>query len=223
MLFSPAAVATAAVSQSAGVARELRWDASPVAPADKDAAAGAEEDEDLRLALELQRQEDAGLVGFEMDASAFGIEDTDDESAMLALRLQQEEELQYMRRQMYTSAPVVPPLAMAAGDQDSDELADDDDESPRLTYEDLVQLSPVRRGLAFRKVWAMPTMRFARASHNLDHAACSICLEEYVDGDSLRILMCQHHFHTACVDEWLRGSQVCPTCRMDQNGADPAP
>jgi len=32
---------------------------------------------------------------------------------------------------------------------------------------------------------------------------CSICLEEYLVGDELRILPCKHEFHTSCIDQWL--------------------
>ena len=44
---------------------------------------------------------------------------------------------------------------------------------------------------------------------------CSICLDDYIRGDILRLLPCgyKHHFHKNCVDPWLRVNAVCPTCR----------
>jgi hypothetical protein len=44
---------------------------------------------------------------------------------------------------------------------------------------------------------------------------CSICLDDYSRGDSIRLLPCgfKHHFHKECVDKWLRVNAVCPTCR----------
>ncbi|GFP81549.1 E3 ubiquitin-protein ligase rnf181 [Phtheirospermum japonicum] len=48
-------------------------------------------------------------------------------------------------------------------------------------------------------------------------AQCYICLVEYDDGESVRILPCQHEFHRSCVDKWLKEihSRVCPLCRGD--------
>ncbi|CAA6662016.1 unnamed protein product [Spirodela intermedia] len=44
---------------------------------------------------------------------------------------------------------------------------------------------------------------------------CPICLSEYRSGDSLRrIPDCEHCFHAACVDEWLRVSATCPSAAI---------
>lgn len=42
---------------------------------------------------------------------------------------------------------------------------------------------------------------------------CAVCLEDYEDGEKLRVLPCQHRFHTACIDQWFGARKVCPVCR----------
>ncbi|PVV01751.1 hypothetical protein BB560_003819 [Smittium megazygosporum] len=44
---------------------------------------------------------------------------------------------------------------------------------------------------------------------------CSICLSDYTDGDLLRLLPCNHHFHSECLDQWLKINSVCPLCKKD--------
>ncbi|POW07595.1 hypothetical protein PSTT_08169 [Puccinia striiformis] len=43
---------------------------------------------------------------------------------------------------------------------------------------------------------------------------CLICLDEYLNEDSVQILSCKHMFHKHCVDQWLtKSSDSCPVCR----------
>ncbi|KAG5489449.1 hypothetical protein GH5_00320 [Leishmania sp. Ghana 2012 LV757] len=43
---------------------------------------------------------------------------------------------------------------------------------------------------------------------------CGICLDDFVDGESVKCLPCGHTFHGACVRSWLIRAAVCPTCRQ---------
>ena len=46
--------------------------------------------------------------------------------------------------------------------------------------------------------------------------ACSICLDEYVEGERLRYLPCHHTFHAPCIHKWLtERSATCPLCKID--------
>jgi hypothetical protein len=43
--------------------------------------------------------------------------------------------------------------------------------------------------------------------------SCSVCMEEYAPGDTVKTLPCLHQFHCNCIDTWLRQSTVCPVCK----------
>ncbi|MCO5604794.1 hypothetical protein L7F22_058966 [Adiantum nelumboides] len=45
-------------------------------------------------------------------------------------------------------------------------------------------------------------------------SCCAICLGDYGEGDTLRLLPeCAHAFHVHCIDAWLRLHVSCPVCR----------
>mmetsp|Transcript_25292 Transcript_25292/g.51964 ORF Transcript_25292/g.51964 Transcript_25292/m.51964 type:complete len:302 (+) Transcript_25292:73-978(+) len=46
-------------------------------------------------------------------------------------------------------------------------------------------------------------------------STCPICISDFDLEEELRVLPCGHHFHSSCVDEWLRVNSTCPSCRRD--------
>ena len=42
---------------------------------------------------------------------------------------------------------------------------------------------------------------------------CSVCLEAFQEGDSVRTVPCFHTFHQQCIDDWLSQKGVCPICK----------
>lgn len=56
-----------------------------------------------------------------------------------------------------------------------------------------------------------------RTSNNSDSENnCSICRENFIDGEELRCLNnCSHTFHKVCIDQWFRTNVHCPICRDD--------
>lgn len=47
-----------------------------------------------------------------------------------------------------------------------------------------------------------------------DGGSCAVCLAEFRDGETLRLLpRCGHAFHRGCIDTWLRAHVNCPLCR----------
>lgn len=33
---------------------------------------------------------------------------------------------------------------------------------------------------------------------------CSVCMDDFDSGDKLRTLPCNHEYHAACIDQWLK-------------------
>lgn len=65
---------------------------------------------------------------------------------------------------------------------------------------------------------SLPVKSYTKSQRhqNEEVSQCYICLVEYEDGDSMRILPCHHEFHKTCVDKWLKEiHRVCPLCRGD--------
>ncbi|KAM4533413.1 E3 ubiquitin-protein ligase RNF6 [Odontesthes bonariensis] len=78
---------------------------------------------------------------------------------------------------------------------------DEDDEHPRgLTKEQIDNLS---------------TRTYGQASLEGEMGrACSVCINEYAQGNKLRRLPCSHEFHIHCIDRWLSENNTCPICRQ---------
>ncbi|TYJ02171.1 hypothetical protein E1A91_A13G209400v1 [Gossypium mustelinum] len=47
-----------------------------------------------------------------------------------------------------------------------------------------------------------------------DVTKCSICQEEYVNGDEVGMLQCEHRYHVTCVQNWLQVKNWCPICKF---------
>ncbi|KAF5092660.1 hypothetical protein D0Z00_004475 [Geotrichum galactomycetum] len=52
-------------------------------------------------------------------------------------------------------------------------------------------------------------------SSNDKQRCCSICIEEFVDGEHVRVLSCEHVFHADCIKLWLvERHAICPMCKF---------
>ncbi|XP_037135347.1 E3 ubiquitin-protein ligase RNF6 [Syngnathus acus] len=78
---------------------------------------------------------------------------------------------------------------------------EDDDEHPR--------------GLTKEQIDNLATRSYGQASLEGEAGrACSVCINEYAQGNKLRRLPCAHEFHIHCIDRWLSENNTCPICRQ---------
>lgn len=69
-------------------------------------------------------------------------------------------------------------------------------------------------GLPQSVIESIETFSYKKGEALIETSDCSVCLSEFEDGESLRILpKCTHAFHVACIDMWLESHTNCPLCR----------
>ncbi|KAF3435061.1 hypothetical protein FNV43_RR22148 [Rhamnella rubrinervis] len=61
---------------------------------------------------------------------------------------------------------------------------------------------------------AITVFRYKKGDGLVDGTDCSVCLSEFQEDETLRLLpKCSHAFHIPCIDTWLRSHTNCPMCR----------
>ncbi|KVI06827.1 RING-H2 finger protein ATL54-like [Cynara cardunculus var. scolymus] len=70
-------------------------------------------------------------------------------------------------------------------------------------------------GLQPAVINSITVVKFKKGDRLIDGTDCSVCLSEFEDDESLRLLpKCNHVFHIPCIDTWLRSHTNCPLCRV---------
>jgi hypothetical protein len=79
------------------------------------------------------------------------------------------------------------------------------------SYEDLVALEPVPRGL--KSLDHLPTTVYEGQELPSNQTTCAVCMADFETSEELRSLHCTHHFHKECIDKWLGVATTCPVCK----------
>lgn len=89
-----------------------------------------------------------------------------------------------------------------------------------MTYEELLQRFPAPvQQVGEDVISSLPVRVFSGPGATSDSPdrgdsqACSVCLEDYSAGSSVKTLPCLHCFHADCIDRWLRLNTSCPVCK----------
>lgn len=65
----------------------------------------------------------------------------------------------------------------------------------------------------FNIITQCPAKKYLDVEHDDD--ACSICINQLEPDDLVRILPCEHIFHSECIYDWMCKSLSCPLCRKN--------
>ncbi|KAJ0040622.1 hypothetical protein Pint_27630 [Pistacia integerrima] len=87
----------------------------------------------------------------------------------------------------------------------------DEDRGPQLDHH-IWYITTV--GLPQSVIDSIAVFKYKSYDGLIDGTECSVCLTEFQEDESLRLLpKCSHAFHMPCIDTWLRSHKNCPLCR----------
>jgi len=198
------------------------------------------DDESLKLAMELQQQEwrapaqAAGCTAQEQArrAALLGVVDerlqntqVDDAYASELQRMQDEQASQDLIAQMQRDDQREA-QRMARAQQRQWQIAQQEQQDQMqqammasmaggnqvdMSYENLVQLSPVEVGLSEAALSTLPRRTVADTSE--PGTECVICLTPWEsESEVVQLADCSHCFHVECITKWLRAHTKCPMC-----------
>ncbi|XP_058751903.1 RING-H2 finger protein ATL52-like [Vicia villosa] len=94
-------------------------------------------------------------------------------------------------------------------------------------YDDSIVDHPIwyirTQGLQQSVINAISVCKYKKGEGLIEGTDCSVCLSEFEEDESLRLLpKCHHAFHLPCIDTWLRSHTNCPMCRAPIVSTNPA-
>ena len=79
-----------------------------------------------------------------------------------------------------------------------------------------IEHPPPAQGADAQKIASLRTMNYAAPNLEQgqpDRRDCEICLEDFVEGETLMVLDCEHYNHHHYIKKWMRLKNACPICR----------
>ena len=46
------------------------------------------------------------------------------------------------------------------------------------------------------------------------NSVCTICLEDFMEGEAVVLCPCKHCYHQQCIKDWLKMKNSCPMCKL---------
>lgn len=88
----------------------------------------------------------------------------------------------------------------------------DEDHEPPVIEHHIWYINSV--GIQQSVIDSITVCKYKKDEGLIDGTECSVCLSEFEEDESLRLLpKCSHAFHLPCIDTWLRSHKNCPLCR----------
>lgn len=87
-----------------------------------------------------------------------------------------------------------------------------------MTYEDLLSLEEkigyVNKGFTKEQIIKIPIKKYHK-DDNAPPDKCVICQFDIEEGNSIKMLSCEHFYHEKCIDMWLQKEKSCPFCKNE--------
>jgi hypothetical protein len=84
------------------------------------------------------------------------------------------------------------------------------------SYEDFLalteRLGSAKVGLDEDQLQVLPSFPYKQSTKQ-NEDRCTICIEDFVEGEQVACVPCFHLFHKDCIEKWLKMKNECPICK----------